>query len=234
MLLVLIGMACQDKAADTSPDLTAEDTSPPVDTSPPEDTGPAPLQPGLQGSMLIKEIGLTGTVDIQKAYALAQDGHFIAYLSNNPDASCERIVRYLLPTDTPEDPSDLLVAGTCDMFMSLPNWDDGFEAEDDRLALAGFSMSCPLGEGEFVLEERDKNDIDYYWSGRWWQGHPEHYILSIAPATSGYTFTMYMDTYDGSLIYEGLKSFTGAGEISGILEIEECANFTELFKLYAR
>ncbi len=234
MLMLMTGLltACGDKDTDTAPPPTdTGDSATATDTADTADTAEEGLPDGMVGQIDFHTFGELGEVDIKKAFGLAQDKKFIAYFSNNEDATCADIVYYLTPTDKAEDPSALLVPGHCDMFMSL-EWIDGYDHKDELLYVAGFSISCPLGDGKFIYEKRDKGDYDYYWSGRWWQGHPQDYQISIVEESDAYTFTGVMTTFSGNLIYEDLNTYTGVGKVQGILEVERCDDFAALHKIY--
>ena len=223
---------CGDKEAETGAPVPV-DTADTVEDTDTADTGePVPTIPdGLVGTIDFHTFGEYAEVNILKAFGLAMDGKFIAYLSNNKDATCDDALQYVTPSDKPWDPSGLLTPGSCDMFMSLV-WKDGFEAKNDALSVAGFSIFCPLGDGEFVYEKRDTGDTDYFWSGRWWQGHPEDYSLTITEDSDSYTFTMDMSTFDGSLIYEDFSAYTGVGRVWGVLPIERCEAMKGLHSIY--
>ncbi|MFT5683426.1 MAG: hypothetical protein ACI8RZ_004357 [Myxococcota bacterium] len=232
MLTLLLLGACGDKDPDTGASSTdTGDSGVPLDTSDTGDTGEGGLPDGMVGTIDFHTFGELGEVNIQKAFGLAQDKKFIAYFSNNPKATCDDVVTYLTPTDKAEDPSDFLTPGHCDMFMSL-EWADGFEHEDELLYVAGFAISCPLADGKFVYEKRDKGDYDFYWTGLWWQGHPQDYQISITEETDGYTFTGMLTTFKGNLIYEDVSTYTGVGKVQGILEIERCDDIAPLHKIY--
>ena len=233
MLPALLLIACGDKEeVDTSLAAPADtaDSAVPQDTA---ETGePAPTIPdGMVGTIDFHTFGELGEVDIVKAFGLAQDNKFIAYFSNNKDATCSDVIDYVTPSDKAEDPTDFLTPGHCDMFMSL-EWKGGYDHKDEALYVAGFSIFCPLGDGAFVYEKRDKNDADYYWSGRWWQGHPQDYQITITEESDGYTFTGTMTTFKGNLIYENLDTYTGAGKVWGVLPVERCDDLTSVHKIY--
>jgi len=187
---------------------------------------------GLSGPISLSGLGGEGAVAIQSAYGLAQDGHLIAYLSSAPDVSCAEMVTHLTPGDNTDDPSGLFRGDHCNIFMSLPGWSDGFAATDDPVALAGFSITCTLGEGAFVFEERDSGDEDYYWSGDYWQGYPDSYDLTITPEGEDYAMAMDMAGFSGTLIYEGFETHVGAGAVSGEQTITGCADFEVLHGIY--
>ena len=228
---LLLLAACGDKDPDTGTSPTdTGDSATPTDTA---DTAEEGLPDGLVGTIDFHTFGELGEVDIKKAFGLAMDKKFIAYFSNNEDTTCEDVIEYVTPTDKAEDPSTFLVPGHCDMFMSL-EWDGGFDAKDDLLYVAGYSIFCPLSDGKFVYEKRDKDDYDFYWSGLWWQGHPEDYQITITEESDSYTFTGILTTYKGNLIYEDLNTYTGVGKVSGILEIERCDDLKSVHTIYGR
>ena len=155
-----------------------EDTTEPTDTSvshtsteTTDDTADPVLVTGLAGTIDFQTMGEVGQVDIAKAFGLAHNGKFIAYLSNNEDATCEDAIEHATPSEEAKDPSGFLVPGSCDMFMSV-DWDGAFGAENSSLAVAGYAITCPLGDGSFVYEADNNGDYDYFWSGRWSRAIP--------------------------------------------------------------
>ena len=108
----------------------------------------------------------------------------------------------------------------------------GLAIDKKFMFVAGYALSCPLGDGAFVYEKRDKGDYDFYWTGRWWQGHPQDYQLSIVDESGHYTFSGQLTTFKGNLIYEDLNTYTGVGKIQGTLEIERCDDIAPLHKIY--
>ena len=191
-----------------------------------------PVAAGLAGDISLSEIGEIGSVEILSAHGLAQDGQLIAYLSSAPDVTCAQAAAHLTPGDNTDDPTAIFRAGHCNVFLSLQSWDEGFVATDDPLAMAGMSITCTLGEGAFVLEERDVGDEDYYWSGRYWQGSAEAYDIAFSAAETGYAFELDMSAFSGSLIYESLEEIVGEGTVSGAQSIASCDDFSALHAVY--
>jgi hypothetical protein len=229
MLLGMLILACKEPE---EKETVAEDTAV-IDTDT-GDTGEPVVIDGFSGEITIDSAGLVGTFSIEKAFGMAVDDTLIVYLSSNPDATCERVVRYLTPSSELEDPSDLRLGQTCDMFMKISSWDGSFSAKDDRLAIASSAISCVLDDGKFIYKERGTDDFDYYWSGRWWQGIPDLYTLSIEDSTKsdGFEISGEMSSFDGAFIYEKLQSEPGSGLVSGAADIELCEDFKPLFKIY--
>lgn len=187
---------------------------------------------GLSGDISLPDINETGSIEILSAHGLAQDGQLIAYLSSAPDVSCGQALTHLTPGDNTDDPTALFRDGHCNIFLSLQEWDEGFAATDDPLAMAGMSITCTLGEGDFVFEERDVGDEDYYWSGSYWQGNADAYDIAFSAAEAGYGFEMDMTAFSGGLIYEGLEEIAGTGTVSGAQVVEECQDFSALHAVY--
>lgn len=231
---MLLGMVLLLSCKEPEP---AQEPDPPPADSGETDTGPTdtgePPREGFFGDITITSAALAGRLSIEQAFAMAQDDTLLVYLSSNPDATCERVAAYLTPSDKPDDPSDLRLGQTCDMFLKIRDWDGDFSATDDRIAIASSAISCALGEGTFAYEERGDGYFDYYWSGRWWQGIPDLYTLAIADAgDGGFTIRGEMTSFDGAFIYEKLQSEPGTGEVYGEASITPCAAFEPLFKIY--
>lgn len=233
--MLLLGIALLS-CKDPQPASVNEPESPPSDSGDtetvPVDTGEPPRE-GFFGDLTITSVELAGRLAVEQAFGLAQDDTLLLYLSSNPAATCARVAAYLMPSDEPADPSDLRLGGTCDMFLKIRDWDGDFSATNDRVAIASSAISCALGDGVFVYEERGDGYLDYYWSGRWWQGIPDLYTLSIRDAADGgFTISGEMTSFDGAFIYEKMQSEPGTGEVYGEAGITRCDAFEPLFKIY--
>jgi hypothetical protein len=198
-----------------------------------EDTSTESMAPSITGTITLESIDTSGEVQLYKAFGFDQGGKLISYLSNNPNATCASTVDYLQDHNSPYDPSDFLVGGTCDIYFSHSDWTGSVQATDDPFAVAGMTVNCAFGDGEFVLETRDVGDRDYYWSGRWWQGHPTVYTMDMSgTGESGYEFSLSLTEYDGNLIYEEMDAYPATGEVSGTMSVEWCPELgtTPLFR----
>lgn len=164
----------------------------------------------------------TGRIDVLHAYGFDINGTFVGYLSSNAGTTCANLVDYLSSKD-PYDPKDILVGGGCNIYLRS-DFEGSLEASNDPIAVAGMSISCAMGDGEFVLETRDDDDRDYYWSGQWWQGYPTSYDLSLSgDRDAGYTISLDMDAYKGGYIYESMDEILATGSVSGEIAIEPCS-----------
>jgi hypothetical protein len=189
-----------------------------------DDTGSATAS--ITGSIQPDGEDEVGDVSIYKAFAMDSGSGFMAYLSNNPSATCDSVVDYLR-SDGPTDPSGLLVGGACDITIRLDTWDEGKSASDDPLAAAGFSINCFLGEGGWELETRDNDDRDYYWQGREWAGYPQAYSYDFAPDGDGYTLDLEMTAYNGSFLYESFEPYPASGQVVGVMTAERCESLAQ-------
>jgi hypothetical protein len=185
--------------------------------------GDTALQPLVTGRISPDGAGEFGDVAFYHAFAMDAGGRFAAYLSSTPGVTCDDVVGYLTQTDEPEDPTGFFSGGSCDLFVKFSSgWEGAKSATNDPIAGAGLTFSCAMGEGSFVLEERDENDIDYYWSGRWWQGYPQEYRYDFAAEGDSYVLDMEFSSYDGGFIYESPQSVPATGAVSGTITAERC------------
>jgi len=108
-------------------------------------------EPMLSGSISLLDRDATATVGIRRAFGFDQGGKLISYLANNGQVTCADTVEYLQSHSEPFDPSDFLVGGTCDIYFSHTDWTGDLTASDDPFEVAGMTVNCALGDGEFVL-----------------------------------------------------------------------------------
>lgn len=186
----------------------------------------------IKGSLGPDGEDITGEFAVYKAVAFDQGGRFLAYLSSDPEASCDNIVDYLYTDGDPYAPDDVINGGHCNMFLAIDGYEDGLNHTWDRSMEggtgfdaigAGTSIACAMGSGEFVYEQRDNDDEDYFWSGRWWQGSPKDYTFAFSGSgEGGYTLDLTMSEFDGEWPYEGFDSHPASGNVSGTIEAEYC------------
>ncbi len=196
---LLILVACSDKSGDEG----------------------AAAEPQITGTIGLEGEAESGKVALYKGFGVDAGGTMMAYLSSNPDSTCGDVFDYLAADDEPYDPSGLIRGGTCDIFLHFEGYSSPLEAANDPLVGASTVINCAMGEGSFELETRD--DTDYYWSGRWWQGHPTQFSLGLSGGDGeGYSLDLELGAWEGNFIYEGLTRYAGAGSVSGSLDIEWC------------
>jgi len=227
-MLLLIALACTPEPEETKPTGDTSVDTGQADTAPPVDTGPTRPEDGFYGDIVDDEVGLTSTMVVEKAFGLAIKDTLIVYLSSSPAADCKSVTEYLTP-GVVVDPTAIRPPERCDMYLKVANWDGSFEAEDDRLAMVYSAMTCGFGPGKFVYEERGKGDFDYYYSGRWWQGIPEAFNLSVTETSDGFHLEGEMTVFDGTFVYEELSEVKAHGLVWGEVEIEPCPDFKSLF-----
>jgi hypothetical protein len=188
-----------------------------------EDKDEGEATPQVSGAIAPDGEGIEADVTIYKAFAMHSGSGFAAYLSNNPDATCDMVTEYLT-AEAPHDPSDFLVGGACDVAIRIDTWEDGSgrAATDDPLAAAGFSINCYFGDEGWELETRDNDDRDYYWQGREWQGSPAVYSYDFSEDGDNYSLDLDMSAYNGSFIYESLEAAPASGGVTGVIKAERC------------
>lgn len=182
-------------------------------------------QGGAITGTITTEDGSSGEVDAVVGLGWDDGGKLILYLSSNPDTTCEAVVAFWT-REEPIDPVDIYLPGKCNLYISQASGFEGaFQAEDDIFAAAGTSIECAMGDGGWVLEERDTDDIDYYWQGRWWQGHPTAFQYDFSGGGGGdYDVSVDMSAYDGSFIYEDFDGDPATGSVSGEMTATWCGD----------
>jgi hypothetical protein len=124
------------------------------------------------------------------------------------------------------DPTLLFLGGACNLFGYVQSW-DGSEATwtSDPVAVT-WALNCTIGDGAFAWEERGDDD-GYYWSGRYWQGAPQQWTLTLSGGGGeAIEADIEMNDYDGDYIYEFTEA-TATGLVSGAVRASWCPDLAE-------
>jgi hypothetical protein len=191
------------------------------------------------GSEVKDDAGISGTVTaaavsaevaVLAGFGVDTQGRAALVLSSGADASCDGAAAWLLDGGSDEDrsPESILPGGTCAMYVSLPAYDAaaGLSVQDDATQ-ATVSLSCAMGAGEWVYEERGAGDIGWYWTGDWWVGSPDGFSLEVAGgAEAPYDVTFSADAWNGSFTYdvENPDPDPATGAVSGASSASWCAD----------
>lgn len=160
------------------------------------------------------------------AYGFHLDGKGLWYISTAADVSCDTVLTFLNHAEgnDPFDPQDVLYGGYCNISLVLNSY-DGSEVqltEADGVLAAVWSFYCPMGTGEFVLEDRHGHE-DYYWTGPLWTGSPTTWSATVSgDGSSGpYTLDLSMDGFDGTYS-DVIASIPATGQVSGTIDAVVC------------
>jgi len=181
----------------------------------------------LMAEGAITSDGSTAEVAARKAFGFATSGQGFVYVASNGDATCGAVVDYLTSTD-PYDPTDILVAGHCNLSLDFDydgGW-DGHEVLPSDITTGLWSVSCAMDDGSWSLEER-KGFVDYFYSGRWWQGSPLDHHTVLSGDGEELVVDLEMSEYDGDYIYEDLESHPGSGRVTGTIDATWCAQLAQ-------
>ena len=181
----------------------------------------------LVGDLTLDEHDFTGQVDASTAFAHAQDGSLVAYISSSPDTTCADVVSYV--SDPIFDLGSMFVSNHCNLFIRIEGDYDssGFSVEDDMLYGASTIMGCALGEGEFT--QADANST-YVWSGQWWQGAPTDFRYDFSDDGVDYALNMSLSTFNGSFSQDGqMISVSATAAIEGLATAESCPELADTY-----
>ncbi len=174
--------------------------------------------------------GASATFDIAAAFGVDTGGKAALVLSPNPEATCADAAAWLRDGGADEDasPEGIVPGGTCAMYVYLPAYDaaSGVMVVDDAAA-ATVSLSCAMGEGEWVWEERDTGDLGWYWGGDWWVGSPDGFSLQVSGgAEASYDVTFAADAWNGSFTYDVANPDPdpASGSVAGASAAAWCAD----------
>lgn len=158
------------------------------------------------------------------AYGFHLDGRGMWYVSTGADLSCDQVLEFLnhAGSDSAYDPQDVLYGGYCNLTLVSDYEGEETVLENDDGLVAFWSLYCPMGEGEFVLETRHGHR-DYYWSNSVWNGGPEQWTTTISGAGEGEGYTIDVDMTDFSGNYNDVIGEEPAtGSISGTIDAVWC------------
>ncbi|MCB9794151.1 MAG: hypothetical protein H6741_15660 [Alphaproteobacteria bacterium] len=165
----------------------------------------------------------TASVALRTAYGFHIDGKGLWYMSTVAGVSCDEVLTYLNHAGSDVHPEGVLYGGYCNLTLVSDYEGEDFSfTEADGTFVGYWSLYCPMGEGEWVWENRDGHE-DYYWSNRLWTGDPEVHSTTITGdgETEGYTITVDMSDYSGT--YAGvLETIPATGSVAGTIDAVFC------------
>ena len=199
-----------------------------------EDTG-GEADPYITGQIQPDSGAHQGNVRFHKAFGFNQGEVFIAYISSNPDATCENVAQYLRVGGGAYDPSDMFRPETCNMFIKVSqDYEGGIDYTRDEgdaaidLIGAGTSIECAMGPGDWALTTllEDDPDPDYYYTGatsQWWVGNPLTYRYTFSGGDGDdYTLDFELSQLDGGYVHESLEEVRATATVSGSMPAEWC------------
>ena len=176
----------------------------------------------IEGTIQIEGESLSGQVATWSSFAYNTDGKAIVYFTSTSDASCDDVSTYLRGDAADFDPTPLFQPGYCNLSL-VADYDGQEITWDESTYDAIWSLNCVLGDGEFVWEQRDWNDWDYYWSDRYWQGSPTTFSVTLSGGDGQpITVDAEMSEYDGGFIYEEMSEVLASGVVSGVTDATWC------------
>ena len=183
--------------------------------------GPAPIEPMMTGTLVPEGHDLSADFFGYQAFGFDNEGTLLIYIASNKDASCDTVAPFLRTTADPIDPGIIFEPGSCNLMLKTANYEGSWEAEDDRMESASSSISCTMGDGEWLYESGPNGG--YYWSGNWWAGFPIAYKWSVTgDRDSEYTVDIEMSGYEGSFPREEFSRYPASGVVSGTVTVEVC------------
>jgi hypothetical protein len=169
--------------------------------------------------------GEAATISGVKAFGYDAGGTAVLYFSPNSAATCADVTEYLADGSR-FDPSNLFMGRHCNVFAAISGFTgEGSYAAGD--ASVTWNLTCTFGDGSFSTSGTGQ-DYGYYWSGRVWQGSPDDWTLELSGGGgSPLVADVEMNNYGGSYIYEGFVSADASGLVSGLTQLEWCADLSE-------
>jgi hypothetical protein len=183
--------------------------------------GPEPLLPMLEGKLTPEGHDVHGDFYGYKAFGFDNDGTLVVYIASQKEADCTTVSQFMRSTADPVDPSLLFESQSCNLMLKTAGYEGSWEVQDDRMESASSSISCTMGDGEWVYETGP--DKGYYWSGNWWAGFPIEYKWKVSgDRDSEYVLDLEMSVYEGSFPREEFSRYPATGMVSGLVTAEVC------------
>ncbi len=160
------------------------------------------------------------------AFGVNVNGRASVLVSSNRDLTCSEAAAFLRVGDTDDNPEVVLPGGTCALYLDVMSGyaAGGVSLTDDPAAVT-FSLSCAMDEGAWVREERGEGDLDWYWSGAYWQGAPTAFDLALSGGDENpFALDLTMDAYNGSFPYDTTAPDPdpGTGAVAAVLDVAWC------------
>jgi hypothetical protein len=160
------------------------------------------------------------------AFGVNVNGRASVLVSSSPDVTCAEAAAFLRVGDTDDNPEVVVPGGACALYADVMSGYDaaGISLSDDPASVT-FSLSCAMGEGAWVREERGEGDLDWYWSGAYWQGAPTTFDLTMSGGDeSPFALDLTMDADNGSFPYDTTSPDPdpGTGAVAAVLDVAWC------------
>lgn len=183
----------------------------------------------VSGSVNVPARTLSADVQWDAAFAYAEDGRLIAFLTGAAGASCSSVAAYLGPNDGALEKDGILEGGSCTMTIVVDEWDGDAalswgpdETEGYNPGLSS-NLRCEFGDGTWVLETRGSGYEDYYWDGPVWTGIPDRFDWSISGDDEDISLDLEMSSFDGNFPDEvSAERYAAEGDLSGSIEAQWC------------
>jgi len=183
----------------------------------------------VSGSVNVPARTLSADVQWDAAFAYAEDGRLIAFLTGAAGASCSSVASYLGPNDGALEKDGILEGGSCTMTIVVDEWDGDAalswgpdETEGYNPGLSS-NLRCEFGDGTWVLETRGSGYEDYYWDGPVWTGIPDRFDWSISGDDEDISLDLEMSSFDGNFPDEvSAERYAAEGDLSGSIEAQWC------------
>jgi len=182
----------------------------------------------IEGSIDLTDRDGTAVVRGVRAMGYNADGRMLAFISNNKDATCDKVAEVLGAGGATVDPSEVYEAGTCHMLIAVDDYDGSFEHTYSE-GTGGYSLAwssavgCAMGNGDFELVET-VNGPGYQWTGTWWVGVPTAYAWSFTGGDGdAFELDMRMTRYSGALpLSTEFTEVDAEGIVEGLVRAEWC------------
>lgn len=188
----------------------------------------------VSGDVAIPERSLSADVDWDAAFAYAEGGRLIAFLTGASGASCASVAAYLGPNEGALEKEGILEGGSCTMTIVVDDWDGdtalswGPEASEGYNPGLSSNLRCEFGDGSWVLETRGSGYEDYYWDGPVWTGIPEVFDWSISGDDEEVSLDLEMTAFDGNFPDEvSAERYAAEGDLSGTIRAQWCPELAQ-------
>ena len=186
------------------------------------------VPPQITGTIEVIDSDKYGEMDVQKVFSFATNGQGVAFLSPDPNATCDEVVNVLQETDY--DPVNVYEPEKCTIALRFYyNEAEGFDGitVDTSNIKNVVSVNCAMDDGVWN-RERGERGWGYVYDGSWWQGGAKDFSYTVTGTDNVPAFDFDLGpSFHGQFTYDDTIPDPATGSLEGDVEVESCQKLVQ-------